>query len=182
MRYFNDPTTAAVFPEFIAREKPGQRGTGCQGRSAGLVRPTAEGEDTARRALTDRHRRLRSREKAMHLGKDDQRSMGQGIRRTQRRAASATACCKHAWLEVYKARSAKTAPCAGRSDATCSAVLGVPSLRGGVRWASADPWRQAQRAAFPRRQGHSKKGGKAPSGYNSPRSAKLRMSPPATIR
>ena len=33
---------AAVFPEFIAREKPGQRGTGCQGRSAGLVRPAAQ--------------------------------------------------------------------------------------------------------------------------------------------
>ena len=30
---------AAVFPEFIAREKPGQRGTGRQGGSAGLVRP-----------------------------------------------------------------------------------------------------------------------------------------------
>ena len=33
---------AAVFPEFIAREKPGQRGTGRQGRSAGLVRPAAQ--------------------------------------------------------------------------------------------------------------------------------------------
>ena len=33
---------AAVFPEFIAREKPGQRGTGRLGRSAGLVRPAAQ--------------------------------------------------------------------------------------------------------------------------------------------
>ncbi len=33
---------AAVFPEFIAREEPGRRGTGCQGRSAGLVRPAAQ--------------------------------------------------------------------------------------------------------------------------------------------
>ena len=33
---------AAVFPEFIAREKPGLRGAGCQGRSAGLVRPAAQ--------------------------------------------------------------------------------------------------------------------------------------------
>ncbi|OHV98996.1 hypothetical protein AKG95_00465 [Janthinobacterium lividum] len=46
---------AAVFPEFIAREKPGQQGTGCQGRSAGLVRPAAAGEDTALRALTAGH-------------------------------------------------------------------------------------------------------------------------------
>ena len=33
---------AAVFPEFIAREKPGLRGTGRQGRSAGLVRPAVQ--------------------------------------------------------------------------------------------------------------------------------------------
>jgi hypothetical protein len=33
---------AAVFPEFIAREKPGLRGAGCQGKSAGLVRPAAQ--------------------------------------------------------------------------------------------------------------------------------------------
>src|SRR5471030_13522 len=71
---------AAVFPEFIAREKPGQRGAGCQGRSAGLVRPAAVGEDSALRALTARHCGLRSREKAMHLGKDEERPMGQGLR------------------------------------------------------------------------------------------------------
>ena len=124
---------AAVFPEFIACEQPGQRGRGRQGKSAGLVRPAANGEDSARRALTTRHCGLRSREKAMHLGKDDQRSMGQGIRRTQRRAASATACCKYAWLEISKARGAKTAPCAGRSGAACSAVLwgAKPARRGG---------------------------------------------------
>ena len=71
---------AAVFPEFIAREKPGQRGTGRQGRSAGLVRPAAEGEDSALHALTARHCGLRSREKAMDLGKDEKRPMGQGMR------------------------------------------------------------------------------------------------------
>ena len=71
---------AAVFPEFIAREKPGLRGTGRQGRSAGLVRPTANGEDSALRALTARHCGLRSREKAMNLGRDEQRPMGQGLR------------------------------------------------------------------------------------------------------
>ena len=71
---------AAVFPEFIAREKPGQQGTGRQGRSAGLVRPAANGEDSALRALTARHYGLRSREKAMNLGKDEERPMGQGLR------------------------------------------------------------------------------------------------------
>ncbi len=70
---------AAVFPEFIAREKPGQRGTGRQGRSAGLVRPAAQ-RGLGLRALTARHRGLRSREKAMNLGKDEQRPMGQGVR------------------------------------------------------------------------------------------------------
>ena len=37
-------------------------------------------EDSALRALTARHRGLRSREKAMDLGKDEQRPMGQGMR------------------------------------------------------------------------------------------------------
>jgi len=37
-------------------------------------------EDSALRALTARHRGLRSREKAMNLGKDEQRPMGQGMR------------------------------------------------------------------------------------------------------
>ena len=49
-------------------------------------------------------------------------------------------------------------------------------------WASADPWRQAQRAVFFAKLRTQQKGGKAPSGYNSPRSAKLRMVLPATIR
>src|SRR5471032_2188860 len=71
---------SAVFPEFIAREKPGLRVAGCQGRSAGLVRPAAVGEDSALRALTARNCGLRSREKAMNLGKDEQRLMGQGLR------------------------------------------------------------------------------------------------------
>jgi hypothetical protein len=37
-------------------------------------------EDSALRALTARHCGLRSREKAMNLGKDEQRPMGQGLR------------------------------------------------------------------------------------------------------
>ena len=45
-----------------------------------MVRPAANGEDSALRALTARHCGLRSREKAMNLGKDEQRPMGQGMR------------------------------------------------------------------------------------------------------
>ena len=37
-------------------------------------------EDSAMCALTARHCGLRSREKAMNLGKDEQRSMGQAMR------------------------------------------------------------------------------------------------------
>jgi hypothetical protein len=51
---------AAVFPEFIARENRASEGLAVKERSAGLVRPAAAGEDTALRALTARHRGLRS--------------------------------------------------------------------------------------------------------------------------
>ncbi len=54
---------AAVFPEFIAREEPGPRGRAVKEEAQGVVRPAAEGEDTALCALTDRQRGLRSREK-----------------------------------------------------------------------------------------------------------------------
>ena len=54
---------AAVLPEFIAREKPGPRRRAVKEEAQGVVRPAAGGEDTALRALTDRHRGLRSREK-----------------------------------------------------------------------------------------------------------------------
>ena len=53
---------AAVFPEFIAREQPGRRGLAVKEEAQGVVRPAAVGEDTALRALTARHRRLRSRD------------------------------------------------------------------------------------------------------------------------
>ena len=53
---------AAVFPEFIAREEPGQRGLAVKEEAQGVVRPAAAGEDTALRALTARHRGLRSRD------------------------------------------------------------------------------------------------------------------------
>ena len=45
---------AAVFPKFIAREKPGLGRIGCQGRRAGLARHAALGEDSVLRALTAR--------------------------------------------------------------------------------------------------------------------------------
>ncbi len=69
---------AAVFPEFIAREELGPRGRDVKEEAQGVVRPAAEGEDTALRALTARHRGPRSREKAMKEGKDDQRPKDQG--------------------------------------------------------------------------------------------------------
>ena len=71
---------AAVFPEFIAREKPGQQGLAVKGEAQGWCGPQALAEDTVLRALTARHCGLRSREKAMDLGKDELRPMGQGMR------------------------------------------------------------------------------------------------------
>lgn len=71
---------AAVFPEFIAREEPGPRCLAVKEEAQGVVRPAAAGEDTALRALTARHCGLRSREKAMNLGKDEQRPKCLGMR------------------------------------------------------------------------------------------------------
>ena len=66
------------------------------------------------------------------LGKTDDRPTTRDAP-GKRRAASATACCKYAWLEASKARSAKTASCVGRSGAACSAVLqGRQTECGGV--------------------------------------------------
>ena len=52
---------AAVFPEFIAREEPGPRGRAVKEEAQGWCGPQRS-EDTALRALTARHRRLRSRD------------------------------------------------------------------------------------------------------------------------
>ena len=54
---------AAVFPEFIARVNRSQRCLAVKEASAGWVRPAAAGEDSALRALTARHRWLRSRKR-----------------------------------------------------------------------------------------------------------------------
>lgn len=66
---------AAVFPEFIAREEPGQRGVAVKEEAQGWCGPQRS-EDTALRALTARHCWLRSREKAMKEGEEDQRPKG----------------------------------------------------------------------------------------------------------
>jgi hypothetical protein len=70
---------AAVFPEFIAREKPASEGLAVKEEAQGWCGPQRS-EDSALRALTARYRGLRSREKAMNLGKDEQRPMGQEMR------------------------------------------------------------------------------------------------------
>ncbi len=134
---------AAVFPEFIAREEPGQRGLAVKETSAGWVRPAAAGEDTALRALTASPRWLRSREKVMNLGKDEQRPKGQGMRRNQRRAASAPACRWHAWLDA----------CWPIRHRLFGGLQGAPNaVRRG--WAALPiPWRQAQRAGPDQRAG-----------------------------
>src|SRR3546814_11866046 len=53
-----------VAPSFLSSSpaKTGRVPKGRQGRSAGLVRPAAAGEDTAKHALTARRHALRSRE------------------------------------------------------------------------------------------------------------------------
>jgi len=95
-------------------------------------------------------------------------------------AASATACRRHALMGVDKARSATSVPCAGRSGEACSAVLrGAKPARRGGRQPTPGGKRSAQLFLDAKTQ---QKGGKTPSGYNSPRSAKLRMALPATIR
>lgn len=70
---------AAVFPEFIARENRASEGLAVKGEAQGWCGPQRS-EDSALRALTAVHRGLRSREKAMNLGKDEQRPMGRGVR------------------------------------------------------------------------------------------------------
>ena len=65
-------------------------------------------------------------------------------------------------MEVFKARSAKSTLCTGRSGIACSAVFrgAKPARRGGLQ---ADPWRQAQSAVFPGHQGRIKKEAMPPS-------------------
>jgi hypothetical protein len=60
---------AAVFPEFIARENRASEGLAVKEEAQGWCGPQRS-EDSALRALTARHCGLRSREKAMNLGRE----------------------------------------------------------------------------------------------------------------
>jgi len=67
-------------PSFLSSSPAKNRaseGLAVKGEAQGWCGPQRS-EDSALRALTARHRGLRSREKAMNLGKDEQRPMGQG--------------------------------------------------------------------------------------------------------
>jgi hypothetical protein len=71
---------AAVFSEFIAREKPGRRGLADKETSAGLVRPAAQrGHGPAR--LDGRTALATVAGMAMNVGKDDRAAEGPGMRR-----------------------------------------------------------------------------------------------------
>ncbi|OPD83432.1 hypothetical protein AO943_37290 [Pseudomonas aeruginosa] len=115
-------------------------------------------EDSALRALTARHRGLRSREKAMILGKDEQRPMGQGCAEPNAaRRAPLRAMGTPSWMAV------------GRSGATCSAAFaGRQARRGGDGLSSRSPGGQASRAGQKRREGRRHQGSK-PHGRDSVR-------------
>lgn len=69
-------------PSFLSSSPAKNRaseGLAVKGEAQGWCGPQRS-EDSALRALTAVHRGLRSREKAMNLGKDEQRPMGQGVR------------------------------------------------------------------------------------------------------
>lgn len=158
--------------------RTGPAETGRQGRSAGLVRPAAQrGHGHAR--LDGQALRATVAGKAMKEGKDDQRPPGRGMRRDQRRAASAPACRRHAWLEETRARSAPSARCAGRSGAACS-----ENFRGAkcnaAGWAAGRPLESDTRVA--RTIKRNKKRAEVLDAYMSPFSAIDSTELPATIR
>jgi len=117
---------------------------------------------------------------AMKEGKDGLRACGQrGDEPTPRGERH---CVRHARLAEGRQSAQR------ETNTVCSPIRRSP-FGGTVGrqacatcWASADPCRQAQRAALTGRQGRREKGGSAPSGYSSPRSDIDRISPPATIR
>ncbi|ABM39442.1 hypothetical protein Pnap_4155 (plasmid) [Polaromonas naphthalenivorans CJ2] len=148
-------------PSFLSSSPAKDRaseGLAVKEASAGLVRPTASGEDSALRALTARHRWLRSREKAMNLGKDEQRPMGQGCAETNAaRQAPLRAKGTPSWMSV------------GRSGVACSAVFeGRQTECGGDGLSSRSPGGKAQRAGRERRDGRRHQGSK-PDGHDSTR-------------
>ena len=84
-----------------------------------------------------------------------------------RRAASAPACCRHAWMEVFKAPSAKSAPCTGRSGTACSADFrGAKSARRGGR--KPTPWRASTARSLSPAPRTKQKRGRRPLGSHQP--------------
>ena len=134
-------------------------GTGRQGRSAGLVRPAGASRGHGPARLDGQASRATVAGRAMKEGKDDQRPEGQEMRRDQRRAASAPACRRYAWLEGTRAHSAPSARCTGRSGPPVRRTFGAPSAtrRGGPQ---AAPWSQGTRAT--RTMKRNKKEGRSP--------------------
>ena len=170
-------------PSFLSSSPAKNRaseGLAVKEASAGLVRPTAQrGHGPAR--LDSQALRATVAEKSDQLG--ERRTAADGPGDALKPTPRGERPC------VHQARLTGSGQSVWRAiDVVCWPIR--RSLFGGLAgrqacaagWASADPWRQAQRAAFSPNQGHSKKGGKAPSGYNSPRSANDRMALPATIR
>ena len=169
-------------PSFLSSSPAKNRvseGLAVKEESAGLVRPAAQrGHGPARldgqaplatvagSVMKERGRRmtgLRPDERRIHAA-----------RRALLRAAGTP-------VEVSTAHSAQPVLSAGRSGAACSAVLrgAKPARRGGRQ---PPPGGKRSSQLFLETKDTAKKGGDAPSGYNSPRSAKLMMALPATIR
>ena len=131
---------AAVFPEFIAREKPGQRGTGCQGskRRVGAARSRRRGLGPAR--LDSQTLRATVAEKSDGLGERRTAADGPGdaLKPTPRGE-------RHC---VPQARLTGSKQSAWRAiDVVCwpirRSLVGGPVGRQACAagWAHADPWR-----------------------------------------
>ena len=157
---------AAVFPEFIAREKPGLRGIGRQGRSAGLVRPTAQ------RGLGPA--RLDGQApQATVAGESDE--LGERRTAVDGPGDALNPTPRGERLCVQQARLTGSGQSAWRAiDVVCwpirRSLFGGPVGRQACAagWASTDPWRQAQRAAFTRTSRPQQKRGQCPLGLQQP--------------
>ncbi len=106
----------------------------------------------------------------MNLGKDEQRPKGKGMRRNQRRAASAPTCRRHVWLDGgWPIRQSLFGGIAGAPNAVRRGWAEWPIPRSQDTRAARTVWEKKQRAVGPLL-------------HSSPRSAKLTTSLPATIR
>jgi len=158
---------AAVFPEFIAREKPGQRGTGCQGskRRVGAARSRRRGLGPAR--LDGQAPQAKVAGESDELG--ERRTAVDGPGDALKPTPRGERPC------VQQARLTGSGQSAWRAiDVVCwpirRSLFGGPVGRQACAagWASADPWRQAQRAGFTGCQGRTKKRGQCPLGLQQP--------------